>query len=236
MRRMFVKDKFKSVLDAKHERTLVSKATSALGKVAVGGLRAADNALVKAKALQPVSSLHFDDDDRTTSEEVQLRPHSYAVVPGSHYARALQRLVHPVEPMHCDSALTQHAANAQVKGKLRQLKLDARAVTKKEEARFKLNPPIAPWYIKLPYHALCIVLDIVYEGRPIQRFWVLEEVARMPYFAYLSMLHLYESLGWWRAGAALRKVHFAEEWNELHHLQARHLALCDERECSCQKP
>jgi ubiquinol oxidase len=30
---------------------------------------------------------------------------------------------------------------------------------------------------------------------------------------------LYESLGWWRAGAELRKVHFAEEWNELHHLQ-----------------
>ena len=31
------------------------------------------------------------------------------------------------------------------------------------------------------------------------------------------MLHLYESLGWWR-GPELRKVHIAEEWNELHHL------------------
>jgi ubiquinol oxidase len=41
----------------------------------------------------------------------------------------------------------------------------------------------------------------------------------MPYFAYISMLHLYESLGWWRGGAELRRVHFAEEWNELHHLQ-----------------
>ena len=71
----------------------------------------------------------------------------------------------------------------------------------------------------------------------------------MPYFSYISMLHLYESLGWWRAGAELRKVcagaasgrcdgvrrqgldpgaalappllqvHFAEEWNEMHHLQ-----------------
>ena len=41
----------------------------------------------------------------------------------------------------------------------------------------------------------------------------------MPYFSYISMLHLYESLGWWRAGAEVRKVHFAEEWNELHHLQ-----------------
>lgn len=28
----------------------------------------------------------------------------------------------------------------------------------------------------------------------------------MPYFSYISMLHLYESLGWWRAGAELRKV------------------------------
>lgn len=27
--------------------------------------------------------------------------------------------------------------------------------------------------------------------------------------------------GWWRAAAELRKIHFAEEWNELHHLQVR---------------
>ena len=53
---------------------------------------------------------------------------------------------------------------------------------------------------------LCYVLDIIYDKRPVQRFWFLEVVARMPYFSYISMLHLYESLGWWRAGAALRKV------------------------------
>ena len=35
--------------------------------------------------------------------------------------------------------------------------------------------------------------------------WV-QVVARMPYFSYISMLHLYESLGWWRAGAELRRV------------------------------
>ena len=40
----------------------------------------------------------------------------------------------------------------------------------------------------------------------LQRFWFLETVARMPYFSYISMLHLYESLGWWRAGAELRRV------------------------------
>ena len=31
------------------------------------------------------------------------------------------------------------------------------------------------------------------------------------------MVHLYESVGWWRA-VELRKVHAAEKWNELHHL------------------
>lgn len=31
----------------------------------------------------------------------------------------------------------------------------------------------------------------------------------MPYFSYVSMLHLYETLGWWRAGADLRKIQYA---------------------------
>ena len=68
------------------------------------------------------------------------------------------------------------------------------------------------------YKAGCLVLDVLYdEDRPIQRFWFLEIIARIPYFSYVSMLHLYESLGWWRA-VELRKVHTAQEWNELHHL------------------
>jgi ubiquinol oxidase len=37
------------------------------------------------------------------------------------------------------------------------------------------------------------------------------------YFSYVSVLHLYESLGWWRKAEYL-KVHFAESWNEQHHL------------------
>ena len=54
-----------------------------------------------------------------------------------------------------------------------------------------------------------------------QKFWVLETVARIPDFACISILHLYESVGFWRAGAELRKIHFFEEWNELHHLQVQ---------------
>lgn len=67
-------------------------------------------------------------------------------------------------------------------------------------------PVQAPWFINAAYIALCWAMDVIYDGRPIQRFWFLETVARMPYFSYISMLHLYESLGWWRAGAELRRV------------------------------
>ena len=39
------------------------------------------------------------------------------------------------------------------------------------------------------------VIDFAYNGRDIQRFYVLETIARVPYFSYLSCLHLYETLG-----------------------------------------
>ncbi len=64
---------------------------------------------------------------------------------------------------------------------------------------------------------LVFVINVVYKKRPYPRFYVLETVARVPYFSYLSVLHLYETLGWWRKVDWL-KVHFAESWNELHHL------------------
>lgn len=71
--------------------------------------------------------------------------------------------------------------------------------------------------IRLLVGVLVFVLKIVYRDRPIPRFYVLETVARVPYFAYLSVLHLYETIGLWRRADWL-KVHFAESWNELHHL------------------
>ena len=39
----------------------------------------------------------------------------------------------------------------------------------------------------------------------------------MPYFSFLSVLHLYETLGLWRRADYL-KVHFAQTLNEFHHL------------------
>ena len=45
-----------------------------------------------------------------------------------------------------------------------------------------------------------------------------ETVARIPYFSYIFMLHLYETLGWWRRSVEAKRVHFAEEYNEYNHL------------------
>jgi ubiquinol oxidase len=59
----------------------------------------------------------------------------------------------------------------------------------------------------------------MFEGRYVpSRFFLLETVARMPYFSYITMLHLYESLGFWRRSADVKRIHFAEEINEYRHL------------------
>jgi ubiquinol oxidase len=62
-----------------------------------------------------------------------------------------------------------------------------------------------------------LVIDKLYEGRDYPRFYALETVARVPYFSFLSVLHLYETLGFWRRADYL-KVHFAQTMNEFHHL------------------
>lgn len=98
---------------------------------------------------------------------------------------------------------------------LKNLTLSNGAIWAREDARPSVP---APLLIRLPYLALCGVLDTLYDGRPIARFWYLETVARIPYFAYNTMIFLYETLGWWRRSAKLKKTHFQEEWNEFHHL------------------
>ncbi len=64
------------------------------------------------------------------------------------------------------------------------------------------------------------ILDYLYRGRDYQRFWVLEEIARAPYFAFLSVLHFRESMG--LRGPEhiyLMKEHFAQSINETEHLE-----------------
>ena len=64
------------------------------------------------------------------------------------------------------------------------------------------------------------ILDFLYRGRDYPRFWVLEEIARAPYFAFLSVLHLRESMG--LRGPEhlyLMKQHFDQSVNETEHLE-----------------
>ena len=64
------------------------------------------------------------------------------------------------------------------------------------------------------------IIDFLYRGRDFQRFWVLEEIARAPYFAFLSVLHFRESLGLrgqWHL--YLMKEHFEQSVNETEHLE-----------------
>jgi len=52
-----------------------------------------------------------------------------------------------------------------------------------------------------------------------RRFWVLETVARVPYFSYLSVLHLRQTLGARESDSMDRiREHFAEADNEALHL------------------
>lgn len=60
-------------------------------------------------------------------------------------------------------------------------------------------------------------IDAMYHGRDMQRFYVLETVARVPYFAYMSCLHMLETLGK-RGNTERLRLHYAEADNELHHL------------------
>ena len=64
--------------------------------------------------------------------------------------------------------------------KLEQLTLNSTAIWERE---LKDGPIEAPLLIKVPYLFLCWMLDVVFEGRYVPgRFFLLETVARMPYF------------------------------------------------------
>ena len=64
------------------------------------------------------------------------------------------------------------------------------------------------------------IIDFLYRGRDFQRFWVLEEIARAPYFAFLSVLHFRESMGLRGPDHIyLMEEHFGQTLNETEHLE-----------------
>lgn len=61
------------------------------------------------------------------------------------------------------------------------------------------------------------LLSTQFDNRPYARFYALETIARVPYFSYTSVLHLYETIGQFRRKEYIQ-LHFSESWNEMHHL------------------
>lgn len=97
-----------------------------------------------------------------------------------------------------------------------QLSNDAVAEREREVERIEGRVQVAPW-ARFIYDVTCRFLDFRFNGRPVERFWCLETVARIPYYAQGSCLHLWSTLGWWRS-PTLMNMHHAEELNESYHL------------------
>ena len=102
---------------------------------------------------------------------------------------------HPHPPTHPTHPPTHRAlpprppSPPQVLAQVRALSLDDSLVSARERARWAATGGSgASLPITAAYVSLCWVLDFLYAGRPIQRFWILETVARMPYFVYISMV------------------------------------------------
>lgn len=67
------------------------------------------------------------------------------------------------------------------------------------------------------YEIICTIYPVNGSKRDYARFYVLETVARIPYFAYLTVLHFQETFGQ-RGQTEKMRTHYAEADNELHHL------------------
>jgi len=84
-----------------------------------------------------------------------------------------------------------------------------------DEGIFKFNKQL----IDTVYDVICFLYPVRGNERDFARFFVLETVARVPYFAYLSCLHLQETFGVrYESMSDRMRTHYAEADNELHHL------------------
>jgi len=84
-----------------------------------------------------------------------------------------------------------------------------------DQTIFKFNKVL----IDSVYNIICFLYPVRGTDRDFARFFVLETVARVPYFAYLSVMHLRETFGARDPMDSERmRTHYAEADNELHHL------------------
>lgn len=97
------------------------------------------------------------------------------------------------------------------------LTLDNKAIwelEKNDEKQIDAPPPMM-----VIYYAICHILDVLYANDPIARFMFLETLARQPYFSYVSLYHLYETIGLWSIATNCKILHLQQENNECAHLK-----------------
>ncbi|MBC7472327.1 MAG: plastoquinol terminal oxidase [candidate division SR1 bacterium] len=70
--------------------------------------------------------------------------------------------------------------------------------------------------LKIIVNITLFLLDLIYKNG-YRRFFVLETIARIPYISYLSVLHLYQSIGR-HPSYELMNMHFHQSVNEEYHL------------------
>jgi ubiquinol oxidase len=114
-----------------------------------------------------------------------------------------------------------------VEGLMRRV-LDARRLNPTPSSRSCKAPPVAQVSLNptvLSFNKAAIntavhVVDNIYVGKDaFRRFYVLEVLARIPFFAYACMLHLYQTLGLPnRKGMDRLRAHLEEADNEAMHL------------------
>jgi len=110
--------------------------------------------------------------------------------------------------------------------KILKLELSNAGIASREALRDEVIPvwPI----VRASYTSVCVLLDALFADRPIERFWVLETVARLPYLAYSTCLHFFGTLGWYRSNA-LMTLHRSEDLNENFHLSIMEALGGDQR-------
>jgi hypothetical protein len=113
-------------------------------------------------------------------------PKSAFVLAGDNFKRELRALISSIRSDSIDQ--DEDSEHKERRKKLSSMGLSNDAIWKRKADRPEVE---APWIIKAPYYLLCFLLDFLFDGKPISRFYFLETVARMPYFSYISMLHAY---------------------------------------------
>lgn len=157
------------------------------------------------QSFQPIRSAHqMAGPLKALSSPEQSEPPSFFASPRAEQAPSSPTPTPEDLPFGASLAATEETAAA--------VAVEARTM---DEGIYGFNKKL----IDTVYDIICFLYPVTGSDRDFARFYVLETVARVPYFAYLSVMHLRETFGERYDSMSERmRTHYAEADNELHHL------------------